>query len=357
MYEINKLDDMRGNNVVIYSIKTLLERKQFPKLSIMSGVMGVGKTSVARVIARELNDSDMDVQVYNFGMSVDMQRLSEEVFSLKPAKPRAFIFEEIHAMPRNDQNALLQMFDTQSPNVYIICTTTEIQKVLRTIRSRAHVWEFKLLSDKQLSALLDDYLASKGATLTEQSKQSLLKACRGVPRDLINNTDFALAGDFSSVQLDALLGNVSDELMYSIFCSLKSSPVDFVVHIEDLMDEVSSTKLQAMSDFWLRYLLERSGAVRKTLTSAMIQTLDSTYSQKERNQIAKLLLRATPETLLLELVSLNMSLTDSTQATILGQQRDISQDSQQQMRMEKQQGKGAMQSARLSAAAIREMKL
>lgn len=357
MYEINTLDDMRGNNVVIYSIKTLLDRGKFPKLSIMSGVMGVGKTSVAKVVANQLDSSEMGIQMYNFGMPVDMSKLSEEVFALKPAKPRAFIFEEIHGLPRNEQNALLQMFDTQSPNVYIICTTTEIQKVLRTIRSRAHVWEFKLLSDKQLASLLDDYLNSRGASLTPQSKQSLLKACRGVPRDLLNNADFAIDGEFDSIQLDALLGNVSDELMYSIFCALKSSPVDFVVHIENLMEEVSSAKLQAMNDFWLRFLLERSGATRKTLTTEMINTLNTSFTRQEMQQVAKLLLRATPETLLLELVNLNMTLSEGTLATALGQQRDLAQENQRQTRMDKQQGKGAADSARISADAVREFKL
>lgn len=357
MYEIKTLDDIRGNNVAIFSIKTLLERKRFPKLAILAGVMGVGKTSVAKVVAEMLNESDMPVQTYNFGMSVDVQALSSEVFSLNPAKPRAFIFEEIHGLPRNEQNALLQMFDTQSPNVHIICTTTEIHKVLPTIRSRAQVWEFKLLSDKQLAQLLDDYLASRGVTMAPQSKQSLLKACRGVPRDLLNSADFAIDGDFNSLQLDSLLGNVSDDLMYSIFCALKSSPVDFVSHIEELMEEVSSAKLSAMNDFWLRYLMERSGCTRKTLTAEMIKTLDAMYSLQELQSVAKLLLRATPDTLLLELVTLNMAMNKATSASTLGQQKDSALKREQEVRHDKQQGKQVAQSAQLNAMSLRGFEL
>ena len=355
MYEIRTLDDVRGNNVAVYSIRTLLERKCFPKLSIMAGVMGVGKTSIARVVAGMLDDSGIAVKTYNFGLDVDMQKLQEEVFSLNPMRPRAFIFEEIHGLARSDQNALLQMFDSQSRNVYVICTTTELHKVLRTIRSRAQVWEFKLLSEKQLAQLLDDYLKMKNATLSDASKQSLLRACRGVPRDLLKSADFALDGEFTHTQLDALLGNVSDEVMFSVFCSLKSTPVDFIVNLEALMEEVSAAKLQAMND--LRFLMERSGGMRKTLTTSMVKTLNSIYTLKEMSTIAKMLLRATPDTLMLELVSLNMSLTGSTAATSLGQQKDIALKAESEVRGDKQKVKGTQEGARLTGERIREIVL
>lgn len=357
MLEINTLKDVRGNNVVIYSIETLLERKAFPKLSIMSGMMGVGKTSVARVVANRLDQSGTPVKTYNCGMTVDMQKIHEEVFALKPSQPKAFIFEELHGLSKSDQNALLQMFDSQSANTFIICTTTDIHKVLRTIRSRAQVWEFKLLSEKQLSQLLDDYLASKGVELQQKSKQSLLRSCHGVPRDLIKNTDMALEGGFSSSELDALLGNVSDELIFTIFCSLKSKTSDFVVHIDELMEEASSSKLAALNDFLVRFLLERCGGSHKTLSNAMIKALNSMYTPGEINKIAKMLLRATPDTILLELLSLNMSFTNSTSSGIVGAQRDDSVKAEQGRRIERNQIQRAPESAQLSSSSVKNFKL
>lgn len=336
MFEIKTLDDVRGNNVVVYSISTLLARNNFPKLSILAGVMGVGKTSVAKIVADKLNKSETPVKVYNCGLMDDMSKVQEEVFSMNPMQPRAFIFEELHTLSRANQNSLLQMFDSQSPNVYIICTTTELSKILRTIRSRARVWEFKLLSDKQLSQLLDDYLKTQGATLSVPAKQTLLRSCHGVPRDLIKNTDFALDGEFNANQLDTLLGNVSDELCFSIFSSLKSRTVDFVAHIEDLIDDTADNKLSALSDFWLRFLLERSSEVRTTLTSEMIRALDKIFTPSDITKVTKVLLRATSETLLLELVHLNMTLTATTSSTVLGHQIDKSQRMETETRVQSQ---------------------
>lgn len=357
MYELKSLDDVRGNNVVVYSIRKLLEAKSFPKLSIMSGVMGVGKTSVAKIVAEQLNASDIPVKSYNFGSDIDMQSLQEEVFSMNPAKARAFIFEELHGLSKSSQTALLQMFDNQSSNVYVICTTTKITNVLNTIRSRAQVWEFKLLSEKQLLQLLDDYLKMQNAVLTEPSKTALLKSCHGVPRDLIKNTDFALAGSFNSQQLDALLGNVSDDLMYAIFCTLKSNTVDFVANIENLMDEASSTKLEALRDFWLRYLLERSGAVRCTLKKEMIQTLDRIYVESDMGKVAKMLLRATPDTLLLELVSMNVSLRGATPSEVIGHQKDAAARNEREMAIERQRGQQLQDASKVTSASLKEFKL
>ena len=357
MFNIKELQDIRGNTVVTYSIQTLLDRGSFPNFSIMSGVMGVGKTSVAKVVANKLNKSDADVRIYNFGMDIDMNALREEVFALNPAKPRAFIFEEIHGLPRNDQNALLQMIDSQSRNVYIICTTTELTKVIRPLRSRAQTWEFKLLSDKQLSALLDDYLEKQGSTLSAACKKALLRSCKGVPRDLLKSADFALAGDFNSAQLDSLLGNVSDEMVYSIFCSLHADTVSFVSNLESLLDEGAEAKLSALQDFWLRYIMERSGAVRKTLTPAMIKTLDQLYPKAEAAKIAKMLLRAQPDTLMLELVTMNMALTGATSNATVGQQKEAARDAESQQRLLRQQGQQVPKNAAITSMSIENFKL
>ena len=357
MFEIKTLDDIRGNNMAIYSIKTLLERGSFPKLSIMSGVMGVGKTSVARVVANQLDQSGFPVKTFNFGTKVDAKSLQEEIFSLNPAKPRAFIFEELHAYPKESQEALLQMFDSQSSNIYIICTTTEVYKILKTIRSRARVWNFTTLSEKQLGQLLDDYLESKGAVLAGESKVSLLRACKGIPRDLISSADFALDGNFDSAQLDALLGNVSDELIFQMFCTLKSSTESFVANIEELLEDTSYEKINALKDFWLRFLMERTGAVRKTLPSNMVNILDKTFNKSDLVKVNKVLLRSTPNTLLLELVNLNMILTESTDSTVAGKQLERARTSASEQQILSQRNQTVNTGARLSAEGLNLMNL
>ena len=93
MLEVKSLDDVRGNNVIVYSIKTLLDKGNFPHFTIFTGHMGVGKSTVAKLVAERLNASEFSVKSYNLGLKIDMTKLDEEVFKMNPSKPRAFIFE------------------------------------------------------------------------------------------------------------------------------------------------------------------------------------------------------------------------------------------------------------------------
>lgn len=323
MLDIARLEDVRGNNVIIYSIKKLLEKGTYPAFSILAGHMGVGKSTVARLVAEQLNKSDTPVHTFNLGLEVNMKELEESVFKMNPAEPRAFIFEEIHGLDKAQQTALLTMLDTQPSNVYIICTTTELYKILKTIRSRATRWEFKLLGQRLLAQLLDDYLEMKGVTcLSKTAKEALLHSARGVPRDLLKNTDLAIDGEFSGEQLNALLGRVSEDLMFSLFCSLKSQAVDFSATINTLIEEPGENTLSQLRDFWTRYLLEARNIDNPTLPKDKIKQLQEIYDAEQAMKIGRALIKATPDTLILELALLNMELTRTSAGHQVGQQKD-----------------------------------
>lgn len=323
MLEIHKLEELRGNNVVIYSIKKLLERHTYPAFSIMTGHMGVGKSTVARLVAEELNKGEVPVHPFNFGLDVDMKELEETVFKMNPAEPRAFVFEELHGLDKSQQTALLNMLDTQPSNVYIICTTTEKFKILNTIRSRATVWEFKLLGQRQLAQLLDDYLEGLGvATLTRAAKDALLNSAFGVPRDLLKNTDLAISGEFTGEQLSSLLGRVSEDLLFSVFCALKSQSIEFATSIGSLIDQSSESKLPQLRDFWTRYLLEVRGIDNPTIERNKLKQLAELFSYEEAITVGRTLVRATNDTLILELTLLNMELTRTSDGYQVGQQKD-----------------------------------
>lgn len=323
MLEITKLEELRGNNVVVYSIKKLLDNHTYPAFSIMSGHMGVGKSTVARLVAEALNKSEMPMHTFNFGLEIDMKELEDTVFKMNPSEPRAFVFEELHGMDKGQQTALLNMLDSQPQNVYIICTTTEKFKVLNTIRSRATVWEFKLLGQRQLSQLLDDYLAMKGIKyMSPVAKEALLHSANGVPRDLLKNTDLAISGDFTGEQLNELLGRVSESLMFSIFSALKTPSVDFATTINTFIDQASDNKLSQLRDFWTRFLLERKGIDNPTIAKDKVRDLLKLFSDDEAMKIGRALVRATPDTLILELALLNMELTKTSVGHQVGQQKD-----------------------------------
>lgn len=360
MLEINTLEELRGNNVVIYSIKKLLDNKTYPGFSIMTGHMGVGKSTVARLVAEQLNTGDVPVHTFNFGMKVDMKELEDTVFKMNPYEPRAFVFEELHGLDKVQQTALLNMLDTQPPNVYIICTTTERHKILKTIRSRGTIWEFKLLGQRQLAQLLDDYLEAQGiATMSRTAKEALLHSANGVPRDLLKNTDLAIAGEFTGEQLSALLGRVSEDLLFSLFCALKTQSIEFSTAVNTLMEQSSENKLPQLRDFWTRYLLECHEIDNPTIAKDKRKQLQELFSPEEAMKVGHTLVRATPDTLILELTLLNMELTNTSKRHQVGQQRDKKAVGTAQGVITSATEEGAMRkdAARVSRATINSLRL
>lgn len=322
MLTIERLEDLRGNNVTVYSIRTLIDKHTYPHFSIMAGHMGVGKSSAAKLVAQEIDKTGSPVMTFNFGLEVKMIDVEEQVFKLNPNEPKVFIFEEMQGLDKSQQTALLTMLDRQPSNVYIIGTTTESYKLLKTIQSRATIWPFRLLGEKQLAQLLEDYLKEAAYNMSPTAKLALLKAARGVPRDLLKNADLAISGEFTGEQLNELLGQVSDDLMFTMLCSLKVSSVDFATNMSALIEGSGKDKLYQMRDFYTRYLLERKGIEGATLSKEKLTTLDSLFSDEERSKIGRCLIRATGETLALELSILNMELVGTTKAQMVGQQID-----------------------------------
>lgn len=322
MLEIKTLDDIRGNNVTIYSIKTLLQRGTFPNFVILSGHMGVGKSTVANLVANALNESNLPVVTYNFGLELDMATVESEVFKMNPAERRAFVFEELHGLDKKKQTALLTMLDKQPSNVYIIATTTELYKILNTIKSRATKWDFKLLGNRQLAQLLDDYLKQLGASMSAKAKNLLVSSAFGCPRDLMKNTDLAISGDFDQAQLAELLGKVNEDLIFTVLSALKSSGTGFATSVRNLLEETSEALLIQFRDFYTRFLLERKGVEGATIDGTRISALNSLYTDDELMRIGRCLVKATSATLILELTVLNLELTKASKSSLVGQQRD-----------------------------------
>lgn len=365
MLEIKSLSEVRGNTVPLYSIKSLLNGKNFPKFSIISGREGVGKSTVCRLVAEELNEMDSDVVVYNFGLDIKMEDLRTEVFSMAPVRPKAFIFEEIQGLDKVGQTALLNMIDTQPQNVYVICTTTAIYKIARALRSRATVWDFKSLSKVQLSELLDDYLADRGETLSHEAKEILIKSANGVPRDLLKNTDFALSGDFTSNDLSTLLGQVPDDIMFSLFVAVASDNVNIAEILNKFLEQTSQDKVYQLRDYWTRFILESIAEKFTTIDKVHGRTLNTVYNDSKREAMTKTLIRANADTLLLELLSLNMQFLRKSKSNVLGSQAHQAQvyESEMSMRVNRSNvenspsGTGVDAGRKLSRSTLSELKL
>ena len=308
--EVKSLDGLFGNTITIYMIKTLLEKKKYPNFSILSGRMGVGKSTAARLIANELSSS---VQSFNAALGLDLKDLEQTVFKLKPTSPKVYIFEEVHALSKQDQTSLLDMLDQQPSTVYILFTTTEIGKMIAAIKSRATVWNFKSLNPVQLSQLLTQYESEVGITLSEDVKSTCIRLARGVPRDLIKIADLMIAGNFSSAQLDESSGIVADNILASLLLAIGTDSVGFYQVLQTIGNETDTLGTQ-LQDFTVRYLLESklNSSAASTLSKDLRKQLDERFKtasgQLELQEIVTAISRLNNTNVLIDLCALSLKL-------------------------------------------------
>lgn len=324
MLQITNLSDIHGNSTVIYAINTLLSRGKFPKFTILYGQMGVGKSSVAKLILDELTKESNVMsakQIYDVASNLPLDEIDEIYIKHTPMYPVAILLEEIHMLSKEKQTSLLTLLDRQPKNVYFIATTTEMNKLLKPLQSRAQAFEFKRLNQSQMKTLMEDYLSTLGVGLTQNVKDALIYKARGIPRDLIKDIDLMVDGEFSDEQAEDLLGFLSDELLFTVFTTIKSDALSFVEIISTLFDSKQTNRVQQLTDFWVRYLLCRKGGSTINIDKNHVDVLNDLYTNEaDLRLITNTLIRVTERTLELELLGLNLKLTSTSSKEITGVQ-------------------------------------
>lgn len=316
-----------GNNALRATINQLLVKKEFPKFTILCGPMGVGKSTMAHIIAQSITKQNTDKQssihIVNCAAKPDISDMESNYLRFSPAEPIVLIFEEFHGLLKdsNEQTILLNILDKIPSNVYLVATTTELHKIQRPIVSRSIKFEFKLLSIKEMNYMLNSYLTEQNISLSNDIKSALVHTSKGVPRDLLKTVDLIIKGELSNEQIMGLVEYVSDNSLFTIFSSLKTESVSFSLAITDLMLSMPSNQLQSMRDFWSRFLLIRKGSTEITIDKTIFKLLNELYDNKEIMLITEVLLNTDANRLVLDLLHLNMKLTSTSNKQMVGVQK------------------------------------
>lgn len=316
-----------GNNALRATINQLLVKKEYPKFTILCGPMGVGKSTMANIIAETLTkdntDSTSSIHIINCAAKPDIAEIEATYLRFSPMEPIVLIFEEFHGLLKdsNEQTILLNILDKLPDNVYLIATTTELHKIQRPIISRSIKFEFKLLSVKEMNYMLNSYLKAQCVSFDSDIKSALVHTSKGVPRDLLKTVDLIIKGELSNEQIIGLVEYVSDNSLFAIFSSLKSEAVSFSLIISDLMLSMPSNQLQSMRDFWARFILMRKGSSEITIDKNIFKSLNQLYDNKEIMLITEALLSTDTNKLILDLLCLNMKLTNTSNKQMIGVQK------------------------------------
>ena len=360
-YRPSSFKEVIGQGQVTASLMNALSTKQIHHAYLFSGPRGCGKTSSARILARSLNCEEgpiadpcddcqscrdliangpgsfdvIEMDAATHGLVDDARELRDKaLFAPVQSRYKIYIIDEAHQLGPAAANALLKIVEEPPPYVIFIFATTEPEKVIPTIRSRTHHYQFRLVGPEVLKTHLSEICQREGVSLDEGSLTLAARAGNGSVRDslsalgqLING---AVNGKVTYESALELLSHTSNESLTQVIFGLTGQnaaklleivhhvfevggdprrfTLDLLDHLRDLMvlsaangekslflrsytedelsqltsviNDVSISNLIAMTEIVADHLLRLRGAIAPQITlETMMMRLLHTFTQ------------------------------------------------------------------------------
>lgn len=244
-YRPQQFDDVIGQKGVTQTLRNALASHRIGQSFIFAGPRGVGKTTIARILARALNCAkgptpdpcgvcDACVEIAQ-GRSINVLEIDAashtgidkvretivEGLGLRPVRDRykVFIIDEVHRLSPNAFDALLKSVEEPPPHVVFMMATTELEKVPQTIQSRSLVFELKAIGFKAIVDRLRDIATTEQIDIDEPALTLLARAAEGSLRDGLSALDQVVAfasGRVTAEDVATVLGLVRRDLLLDI---------------------------------------------------------------------------------------------------------------------------------------------
>ncbi len=172
-YRPSNFKEVLGQDHIISVLEKAIENKNPNHAYIFTGSRGVGKTSIARIFAKELgvNEADIyEIDSASFTGVDNIRELTEGATAMPMMSPyKVYILDEVHMLSKNAFNAFLKGLEEPPKHVIYILATTELNKLLDTIISRCEVHNFKKPSIDILSQVIKDVVKKEKLSIDDES--------------------------------------------------------------------------------------------------------------------------------------------------------------------------------------------
>ncbi|MDU2938990.1 MAG: DNA polymerase III subunit gamma/tau [Enterobacteriaceae bacterium] len=280
--------DVVGQEHVLTALANGLSLGRIHHAYLFSGTRGVGKTSIARLLAKGLNcetgitatpcgvcDNCREIEQGRFVDLIEIDAASrtkvEDTRDLldnvqyAPARGRfkVYLIDEVHMLSRHSFNALLKTLEEPPSHVKFLLATTDPQKLPVTILSRCLQFHLKALDVEQIGHQLEHILDEEKIVHEPRALQLLSRAADGSLRDALSLTDQAIAsgdGQLTAAAVSTMLGTLDDDQALSLIEALVAA------NGESVMTLVNEAALRGIE--WEALLVEMQSLLHRI---AMVQ--------------------------------------------------------------------------------------
>ena len=217
-YRPSSLEELVGQSDAVQLISEQIKNSNLSHAYLFSGPRGVGKTSLARIIATTIGCDPVfditEIDAASHNKVDDVRELNDSVnfIASSPGKKRVFILDEVHMLSNAASNAFLKTLEEPPEHVIFILATTEPEKVIETIRSRTTQIAFKRIKNADIITSLEKISKAEKIKLSKDVLEYIANQSDGSLRDAINlfEQTFSTFGNKATMeQLYSILGKVT----------------------------------------------------------------------------------------------------------------------------------------------------
>ncbi len=226
-YRPQTFDDLIGQEVVAETITNSIKADKVPNAYLFTGIRGIGKTTIARIVAKTLNCSNgienkckvkcancdsiassnhIDVLEMDAASKTGVDDVRDLIefsrYGPTSAKYKIFIIDEVHMLSKQAFNALLKTLEEPPEYLKFIFATTEIKKIPITVVSRCQRFDLSRIKSSELFHFIKKIKDKENGKVTDEALKLIVKISEGSVRDALSLLDRALLSLDENTELD-----------------------------------------------------------------------------------------------------------------------------------------------------------
>ena len=310
-YRPKTFKEVVGQEQITNALAEQIKEKKVAHAYLFAGSRGLGKTSIARIFARELGTSERDIYEIDAASNNsvdDIRSLTENVYTLPFESPqKVYILDEAHMLSKGAWNAFLKTLEEPPAHAIFILATTELSKVPETVQSRCQVYEFKKPTRAVLAKLVTDIAKKEDRTIEPAAADLIALLGGGSYRDALSILEKIFASTGKSITredaelatgapkyelveafVSALSDGDADKALAAIRKTEKQS-IDMALYLSLVLEQVRTILLVRFAPELRKEIAEEQGSDAYASIEKLAQAKDS----KLTHQSLKVLLDAT----------------------------------------------------------------
>jgi len=291
-YRPQKFSDVLGQDHITGVLKDSIKNGNVAHAYLFSGSRGTGKTSIARILAREIGTTEKDLYEIDAASNTsveDIRDLNESVATLPfDSKYKIYILDEVHMLSKSAFNALLKTLEEPPKHVVFILATTEPHKIPDTVISRCETYDFKTPNRATLKKLAIKTAESEGFELESDAAELIAILSDGAFRDCHTTLQKLISSSsdkkLTAEEVEKVTGAPKTQLINDFISAILESDLDKGLGIIKIAEEGNLD-----SKVFLKLLLEKLRTALLIKINAKADLYKETVSEEDIKFLTELI--------------------------------------------------------------------